>query len=347
MKIDYISAQFPSKILSIDETLDMIRFCSKKSFKGDIEKALKILNKILLYSGAKERRCLNKGEKPLDFIVKSVHEALKGSNNSIDDIDLLIYTGIGRGFLEPGESYILAKNLGMKNVECFDLLDACMSWTRALNISYQYVLNNKYRKILIVNGEFNNIKGGAFFPRNYRLSNLSQIKWTFPTFTIGDAATATVISKDNSASWEWHFITNCDMADLCTIPMAGFSMFTKSYEKIGRNGQGRFCSFGNDMHKLGTPEVINIFKKLSISKEKIRMVFPHASSEQAWAHCAEVCGVSDKMFYVYPQYGNLVSASVPAGMALAIQQKRIKKGDQIVIWVGSAGMSFAVVGFTL
>ena len=76
------------------------------------------------------------------------------------------------------------------------------------------------------------------------------------------------------------------------------------------------------------------------------MIFPHASSKQAWAQGADTCGVEDKLFYVYPEYGNLVSASVPAGIALASEQGKIQRGDPIVIWVGSAGMSFAVAGFT-
>ena len=56
--------------------------------------------------------------------------------------------------------------------------------------------------------------------------------------------------------------------------------------------------------------------------------------------------VADKMFYVYPDYGNLVSASVPAGMALAEQQGLLNRGDTVACWVGSAGMAFSLNCFT-
>lgn len=347
MRVQAISASFPSKIVTIDETLDMIKSHSQSTFKGDINKALEIIKKILIFSGANTRRFLDKNEKPVDLIQNVVLDVLKTGDRKIADINLLIYTGIGRGFLEPGGSYNLAKNLGMDSVECFDILDACMSWTRALNIAYTYLKSKQYQNILIVNGEFNNVPGEAFYPANYKLKDLKQIKWTFPTYTIGDAATATLLTYSEDNDWEWNFSSRPDLADLCTIPTVGYSLFSKDYENIGKNGPGNFCSFGNEMHQKGTPEVIKIFKKLSLPANKIKMIFPHASSKQAWAHCAEVCGVSDKVYYVYPEYGNLVSASIPAGISIAIKKGLIKKDDIIVAWTGSAGMSFASVAFKL
>jgi len=95
------------------------------------------------------------------------------------------------------------------------------------------------------------------------------------------------------------------------------------------------------MHKNGASEVVNIFKELNPIKEEIGCIFPHASSKSAWAECAAECDVEDKMYYVYPKYGNLVSASVPAGIYLAEQENKIQRGDNLVGWVGSAGMSFS------
>jgi 3-oxoacyl-[acyl-carrier-protein] synthase III len=43
----------------------------------------------------------------------------------------------------------------------------------------------------------------------------------------------------------------------------------------------------------------------------------------------------------------VVSASVPAGIALAKEKGEIQRGDRLVTWVGSAGMSFSVCSFLL
>jgi acyl-CoA:acyl-CoA alkyltransferase len=43
----------------------------------------------------------------------------------------------------------------------------------------------------------------------------------------------------------------------------------------------------------------------------------------------------------------VVSASVPAGIALAKEGGEVRRGDRLVTWVGSAGMSFSACSFVL
>ncbi len=98
---------------------------------------------------------------------------------------------------------------------------------------------------------------------------------------------------------------------------------------------------------LGKEEVINIFRKLTVSLDEIKMIFTHASSKKAWEECGDVLGVSSKMFHIYEDFGNLVSASVPAAISIAMGKGRVSSGDKLIAWVGSAGMSFASISFSL
>ena len=344
MKIESVSVKFPEKVLTLDETIEMIEIHSRNSFSGDLKKTLKLIRRLLLNTGARTRRWLT-DEKPIDLIVDAVQETLQKANCDPQEVDLLIYTGVGRGFIEPGNSYLVAKAMGMDRVECFDILDACMSWTRALNICYHYLRSGQYGNILLVNGEFPNIEGGALYPVNYCLENIEEIEWTFPTFTVGNASTATLLTNDPDNEWEWHFRSRANLADLCSIPTSGYQSYAISSPILATNGENRFTSYGTLMHQKGSVEVIDLFQKLTIPKQKIKRIFPHASSQKDWDKYAEACGVKEAMFHVYPEYGNLVSASVPAGIALAQECQAIARGDRLVGWVGSAGMSFSAYSF--
>ena len=92
-------------------------------------------------------------------------------------------------------------------------------------------------------------------------------------------------------------------------------------------------------------ESTKIFQQLKAPVQEIRAVFPHASSKKEWEKVAEELGIKDLMWYIYPQFGNLVSASVPTGIATAIEAGHIKRGDRLAGLVGSAGMSFAAYSF--
>ena len=46
----------------------------------------------------------------------------------------------------------------------------------------------------------------------------AEINWRFPAYTIGEAATATLFVNDPSHTWELHFSSCTDFANLCAIP---------------------------------------------------------------------------------------------------------------------------------
>ena len=48
---------------------------------------------------------------------------------------------------------------------------------------------------------------------------------------------------------------------------------------------------------------------------------------------------------VFPLYGNLVSASIPVGMDMALKAGRLKRGDNVVFCPASAGMVYGAVQF--
>ncbi len=49
---------------------------------------------------------------------------------------------------------------------------------------------------------------------------------------------------------------------------------------------------------------------------------------------------------VFPNYGNIVSASIPMGMDMALKEGRLKRGHNVVLCPASAGMVYSAVRFT-
>ena len=148
MKIEGISARLGSKSISNDDILKIIEENSR-DFEGDLSKTLSVVQKLLQKSGSKNRRWLDEGERPIDLLKESVSDALSQASLKTSEIDLLIYVGVGRGFLEPGGAYLVAQALQMWSVECFDIIDACMSWTRALQMSNALLKTKQYKNIKI------------------------------------------------------------------------------------------------------------------------------------------------------------------------------------------------------
>lgn len=347
MKIEAIDAVFPSRRVSNGEVLDLIRHHSHGHFQGDLDETLQRIERGLAHSGAAERRWAADGERPIDFITRAVHGALRKAQVTPDEVDLLIYVGVGKGFMEPGQSYLVAHALGWTRTECFDILDACMSYTRALQMAESLLSLGRYRRVLVVNGELlAGVAGGPVFPANFRLTSAAQLKSTFPSFTIGCAATATLLVADPERRWRWRFASRPLLADLCTIPSAGWADYAAASPRTGANGIYRFTSFGKELHEAAREPLLQLFHEVVEDPAAVKLIFSHASSLREWEGFAEAVGMRDRLCCVYRDYGNLVSASVPAALALAIEGGRVQRGDSLLGWVGSAGMSFAAYSFT-
>ena len=358
MRIEGIAATFPRRVVTNDDVLALIAEQSADGREGETARARarRRVGRLLAHSGIETRRWSSPDETPIQMLADAMSRAVGEAGASLSEIDLLIYTGVGGGFSEPGNAYMVAHALGMRNAQCFDIRDACNSWCRALQIVHNaFRADAAMRRALIVNAEFNMYWGGPGIPDLFRLRDPAEVDSRFPAYTIGEAATATFLVNDPGREWEFVFSSRTDLADLCVIPDANYRGYCAlglngnggvPAERIGHNGPHRFTSFAAAL-SAAAPEAIDVFRRLSVPRESIRMIFPHASSKRDWDDGAELLGMRDRLFHIYPEYGNVVSASVPAGLALALEAGAIDRGDRLAAWVGSAGMSFSACSFVL
>ena len=344
MIIRSIAASLPSRRVSNDDVIDIIHEQSP-NYQGDLNRALKLIRRFLVNSGLKERRWCDRHESPIDHVAMACNQALATSYLQPHQIDLLLYVGVGRGFIEPSNSHMMANALGFSKAQCFDIVDACMSWVRALQLIDSLFKSGDYRNALIINAEFNMSQHSFLDKRNFELKKEEEILYTFPFYTIGEAATATLLTPEDPSNFEFFFSAKQELSELCTIPVSGFKGFCHPTDKLGKRGALQFTSFGIDLHELGNKEITKIFDKVS-KNEDTDIVFVHASSKNEWNKYASQVGVEDKVFHTYTYTGNIVSASIPTAIHKAIHGNKISRGKHAVVWVGSAGMSFNATKFT-
>ena len=344
MIIENVAASFPTRRVDNDDVVELVRHYSA-GFKGELDKMLRIVKTLLDRSGLVSRNWRAKGERPIDHLSTAVDEALAGSGLRPKDIDLLVYVGIAGGFREPGNSYMVAKSLGMVNAQCFDVIDACMSWTRALSLVDSLFKSGRYRNAMVVNAEFNMIEGVAGFPENYAVRDFDELNYLLPSYTIGEAATATLLLPGKPENFSIALKSRPDLADLCMIPTAGHEGYYQVNEAVAALGEGRFTARGTELHDRLAEEIPSLIRDAGAYPEQADIVFTHSSSMPAWTGVGRQHGFAEKIFHIYPETGNVVSASIPAAMALAKKAGKLAKGDQVMFLMGSAGMSFALSQF--
>jgi 3-oxoacyl-[acyl-carrier-protein] synthase III len=305
---------------------------------------LKAVERLLTQTGAKTRylRNVDAGEKAADLIFSAIDGALEKANMAPADIDLVIYCGVGRGFLEPANAYFYARAKGMHQANCFDVIDACMSWIRAAHIASLMLQSGAFKAAMIVNGEFHLGLHDTWEIRDFRA-----LEYSFPMYTIGEAATATILLA-NDRPWQFSYLSQPEFADLCTIPLPGYAHFVEKSDRIGHNGINRFVSYGRELFREGGKYLGKVIAQSLADVTHPVWYFPHSPSKAIYEEYMPTFGVPIEKVYlkVYPEFGNVVSASIPVGLCLAEDEGVLRRGDDIALVPVSAGLVASVVQLT-
>jgi 3-oxoacyl-[acyl-carrier-protein] synthase III len=349
MKLAGLAYELGSKIVTNEAIYKKVEQHSKQHLqKDDLQDCLSLIEYFFDKSGAITRRWIDDRERPIDLTCRAVEKALKQANLVKSDIDLVIHVGLGRAFLEAGQSYFVAQALGMNRVHCFDIMDACNSWSRGMFVAYNFLISGAYKNILIVNTEFNMLEGGIINPSNFEIKDPDAVSYSFAGLTLGDGASATIVSQDNTNTWEFQFGSRPDVADVCAVPMENYQLFALPSEKLGKNGVNKFTSFAREMHKLGRNVWLETVLKGSEPSSAFDWILPHGYTYNFYENIARRLKVDFKImkWNTYQHYGNLASASIPTAMAMGIEAGEIEKGQKLRTLVASGGMSFSSISFT-
>lgn len=340
MKMESLSVVLPSRRVTNDEVIDIIA-SNSKNFQGDLSRTLRHISLALRKSGSNARRWLGDEQTAFELTLEACRKAMDRIE-ATDRIDLLIYASVFSELTEPATSNLIARRLGLDAVECFDIKEACDGWMKAVKIASAFIESGTYRRIMIVNSEFSMVHGYAINPKLFSLDSADQIEWRFPAYTIGEAVTATILGPDPSNLWRHYNATRNDLFDLCTVT----TPWTKATsDRMAKDGLGMFTSYGADLRHHGFPLAIEAFKRSRINPSDVDFLATHSSSKKDWTEGAKVIGLIDKFYDIYAEYGNVVSAAIPAALALAEQDGTLRRGHKVAAWVASAGMSFSTAHF--
>lgn len=347
MRIAGIAGGAPSRVVDNDEALDLIAGHSRDVFSGDLTRTLRMVGRLFEKSGIQTRRWLAPDEHPMTLMQSAFEQALAQAGLARHDIDLLIYASVTRGFTEPANSTFVSKRLGL-SCRNFDLVDACMGWISAAETIDARMRTGRIRHAAIVNIEAPTADGGSVYPKNFTLNSADELAYKFPSFTLGNAVTVTILSDDGPDNFSFDFVSRPDLSELCTISLPGWRSFCNEgdAERIApTGGMFQFSSYGGELHEVAGRELINVLDQSALDRSTLAHVFTHTSSPRQWDHFAQAAGIFDKLHGIGHWTGNIVTASVPLAIVDAIDRGVLKRDDACLAWVGSAGMVFSAVTF--
>jgi 3-oxoacyl-[acyl-carrier-protein] synthase III len=342
MEVAAVRHALPSQRVSNDDLVAAVTDRNDHLAPHDLDALLHGIRRGWDTSGTSIRYVRSDGERAIDFALTASRDAMRAAGCAAHDIDFVIYVGVGRGWLEPATANVLMHELGLTRATGFDLLDACASWLRALQVAHAFLQTGTYRTGLIVNAEFN-----AREFADLRFDDPATLRHRFAQLTIGEAATATVVSK--GADDDFHFVFRNASAyyAACMIPLPNATDFGRLPCDMVLEPL-RFHALSEELVARAAHTIVDAFRSDDVlPRGSYDIVFGHSAGERIEALLCRQLDVAESSYYpIHARVGNTVSASVPLAMSLAFDEGRLRRGMRCLTVVGSAGIAVGLGSFT-
>jgi 3-oxoacyl-[acyl-carrier-protein] synthase-3 len=299
----------------------------------DLEKMLNTSDEwIIERTGIKERRIAKTSEAASDLGVKASKRAMQMAGISAHKIDLIIVATVSGDMLMPSTASFIQNKLSARNAAAFDLNAACSGFLYGLSVADSFIRSGSFKKILLVGTEV--------------LSKFVDWDDRATCVLFGDAAGAVVIetTKQDRGIRSVQVHSNGNMWDLIQLPGGG-SRYPPTGETI-RKKMHCIKMKGNETFKVAvrtlTRLVIDTLRENKIKPSDLSLLIPHQANLRIIQATAKRLKLSmDKVIINLDKYGNTSSASIPIALDEALREKRIRKGDYILLEAFGGGLTWA------
>ena len=298
----------------------------------DLEKMVDTSDKwIVERTGIRERRIVGPGETTRTMSVAAARRALEVAGIQPTDLDMIIAATSSPDHLLPTVATEIQADLGADGVPAFALVAGCTGFMYGLVIAHQFIANGTYRRILVIGAE----------------TISKAVNWEDRTTCVlfGDGAGAVVVEASQTPGGLLAFELGADGTqwDTLMIPAGGVAhppdheMIDKKLYTIRMNGRAvfRFAT------RVMTEATRHVIAQAGLTPDDIALLIPHQANLRIIEYAAKKLGFPmDKVMVNIDKYGNTSTASIPIALVEAIEQGRIKPGDNIVMVGFGAGLTW-------
>jgi 3-oxoacyl-[acyl-carrier-protein] synthase-3 len=300
---------------------------------ADLEKLVETSDEwILQRTGIRERHIVSDGMATSDMAKEAALGAIKQAGITPGDIGFIVVGTTTPDTIFPSTACVLQDKIGATRSWGFDLGAACSGFTYALTVGAQMVATGAHDHVLVVGAD--------------TMSSIIDYRDRTTCILFGDGAGAAVLSaaSDNEpAIIDFaHEVDGSGGPSLC-MP-AGGSRLPASHETIDK-GLHFVKQDGQAVFKFAVRKTEEIARRLldrnGLSPSDLDLFVSHQANRRIITAAAERLGLPETRIVInLERFGNTTAATIPLALADAVADKRLKRGDLVLL--ASVGAGFTV-----
>ncbi len=285
---------------------------------------------IVVRTGIRERRIAREDEALSDMALPAARHALGMAGVAGPELDLIICATVTPDMAFPATAAIMADELEAHEAAAYDLSAGCTGFMYAVAQAYGMLAGGVCRRALVVGGDV--------------LSKI--VDWSDRTTCIvfGDGAGAVVLERVEHGGFMGFELGADGSGGMQLYLPAGGSRVPTSAGTVARN-EHYVRMNGREVFKFATRVLVTSAEKLldqlGLTVDDIDLYVPHQANVRIIKHAVERLGIPEEKVVVnVDRYGNTSSGSIPLALADAVRDRRVKKGDIVLMTGVGAGLTW-------
>lgn len=264
-----------------------------------------------------QNRYIAKNETLEEMATKAAKISIESAQIDKQKIDMILVATTSTSKIMPGISYLVQKNLDIKDCICFDILAGCGGYINAFDIAQKYIISGSIKTALIIGAE--------------RLSQYINESDINTAIILGDGAGATIITEAEDKHYDSY---------IESIGQEGEILTCNNNEKLYMDGK--------KVYKFAVMKTVeNIEKILNKNNSKIediKYVVMHQSNIRIIENICKKLNIPEEKIYInLNNIGNTFCASIPIVLDELFKKKLVTEHDKIILLGYGGGLNLGSI----
>ena len=299
---------------------------------ADLEKMVDTTNEwIMERVGIRERHLADKGVAASDLAVEAVKSLQQRYPFDLQSVDLIVLGTVTPDMMYPSTACLVQSKLGIVDTWGFDVSAGCSGFLYALNTGAKFVESGQYQNVLVIGSDVN--------------SSMTDFTDRAVCIIFGDGAGAALLqpAADGEPGIIDHVAQIEGMGGQFLYMPGGGSLNPASHETVDKK-MHYIHQDGKNVFKYAVKKMTEMTEKVlakhGLTGHDVDCFIAHQANRRIITATAERLGMPlEKVIINIDRYGNTTAGTIPLAMQTALEEKRLKKGDLVLLAAVGAGFT--------
>jgi 3-oxoacyl-[acyl-carrier-protein] synthase III len=302
---------------------------------ADLEKIVDTSDEwIRTRTGIERRHVVEPGTPTSEIAVEAAREALRRRGVEAQDLDLIIVATVTPDMVFPATACLLQDKLGARRAWGFDISAACSGFVYALTAGAQFIQNGAHEKVLVVGADV--------------MTAILDYEDRSTCVLFGDGAGAVLLEPGEDGTGIIDFSHEVDGSGACYLNMpGGGSLHPATHETVDKR-MHYVRQQGQHVFKYAVRKFAESSERLLLRNDvtgtDVDLFIAHQANIRIIEAAQQRMGLPDsKVIKNINEYGNTTAATIPLGLATALDDGKLKAGDLVLLTAVGAGFTVGSV----